>query len=82
MFICQRQGKYPPPSGETSVLGLEAVGWLLNENFEPVKRCMTIVAGGSYAQYVKVPKSHLIDIPANLTFVQAAAIPEAWMTAY
>jgi len=69
VFILKRQGKYPPPSGETSILGLEAVGWLLNEEFQPVKRCMTILAGGSYAQYVKVAKSHLIDIPTNLTFV-------------
>lgn len=43
---------------------------------------MSILPGGGYAEYAAVPSDHLIPIPENLSFEQAAAIPEGWLTAY
>ena len=50
----------------------------LDEN----KPVMGILAGGGYAQYARVPKSHLIRVPAGLDLDVAAAIPEVWLTSF
>ncbi|XP_046925565.1 quinone oxidoreductase PIG3 isoform X3 [Lynx rufus] len=86
--LLQRQGQYPPPPGASSILGLEASGhiaalgpacqghWKIGD---PV---MVLLPGGGQAQYVTVPEGLLMPIPAGLTLSQAAAIPEAWLTAF
>lgn len=43
---------------------------------------MALLSGGGQAQYVTVPEGLLMPIPAGLTLLQAAAIPEAWITAF
>lgn len=43
---------------------------------------MALLSGGGQAQYVTVPEGLLMPIPAGLTLPQAAAIPEAWLTAF
>lgn len=43
---------------------------------------MVLLPGGGQAQYVTVPEEFLMPIPAGLTLSQAAAIPEAWLTAF
>lgn len=43
---------------------------------------MVLLPGGGQAQYVTVPEGFLMPIPAGLTMLQAAAIPEAWLTAF
>lgn len=43
---------------------------------------MALLSGGGQAQYVTVPEGLLLPIPAGLTLPQAAAIPEAWLTAF
>lgn len=43
---------------------------------------MALLSGGGYAQYVTVPEELLLPVPAHLTLDEAAAIPEAWLTAY
>lgn len=43
---------------------------------------MSIVPGGGYAEYVTVNQNHLMDIPDNMSYQIAAAIPEVWLTAY
>lgn len=43
---------------------------------------MALLPGGGQAQYVTVPEGFLMPIPAGLTLPQAAAIPEAWLTAF
>jgi len=43
---------------------------------------MALLSGGGYAQFTKVHKDHIMNIPVNLSFKQAAAIPKAWLTAY
>ncbi|XP_047379563.1 quinone oxidoreductase PIG3 isoform X2 [Sciurus carolinensis] len=86
--LLQRQGKYPPPPGASSILGLEASGhvselgpgcqghWKIGD---PV---MALLPGGGQAQYVTVPEGLLMNIPKGLTLHQAAAIPEVWLTAF
>jgi NADPH:quinone reductase-like Zn-dependent oxidoreductase len=43
---------------------------------------MALMSGGGYAQFAKVNKHHIMNIPEDLSFETAAAIPEAWITAY
>ncbi|NXV41238.1 QORX oxidoreductase, partial [Uria aalge] len=86
--IVQRRGKYPPPKGASDILGLEAAGsvaglgpgckgrWKIGD------AVMTLLSGGGQAEYVTVPEGYLMPIPNDMTFIQAAAIPEAWLTAF
>ncbi|XP_029568690.1 quinone oxidoreductase PIG3 [Salmo trutta] len=84
----QRKGLYPAPPGESEVLGLEAAGTVASVG--PGVRLswglgdwvMTLLSGGGYAEYVAVPEELLMSIPTHLTVYQAAAIPEAWLTAF
>ena len=76
--LLQAAGKYPPPAGESEILGLEASG-LVEGTDEKV--CF-LLPGGGYAERVAVPRGMLMPIPAGLSFEEAAAIPEAWFTAY
>lgn len=71
-------GHYPPPPGEPEGLGLELSGTLV-ESGEPV---CALVAGGAHAEYAAVPAGQLMPVPAGTSLVEAAAIPEAWLTAY
>ncbi|BDD04636.1 NAD(P)H-quinone oxidoreductase [Aureibacter tunicatorum] len=84
--ILQSQGKYPPPSGASEILGLEMSGIIIscppNSEWAPGDRVMTILDGGSYAEYCAVHHQAMLPIPENLTFEQAAAIPEAFITGF
>lgn len=76
--LLQAAGKYPPPPGESEILGLEAAG-VVEETGE---RVFCLLPGGGYAEKVAVPRSMLMPIPERLSFEEAAAVPEAWFTAY
>ncbi|HYN40409.1 MAG TPA: NAD(P)H-quinone oxidoreductase [Thermoanaerobaculia bacterium] len=76
--LLQAAGKYPPPAGESEILGLEAAG--IVEGTE--ERVCFLLPGGGYAEKVAVPRGMLMRIPTGLSFEEAAAIPEAWFTAY
>ncbi|HEX5855892.1 MAG TPA: NAD(P)H-quinone oxidoreductase [Thermoanaerobaculia bacterium] len=76
--LLQSQGKYPPPPGASEILGLEAAGEVEGTG----ERVFFLLAGGGYAEKVAVPRSMLMPIPRRLSFAEAAAIPEAWFTAY
>jgi putative PIG3 family NAD(P)H quinone oxidoreductase len=83
----QRTGNYPPPPGESEILGLEVAGVIetLGEGvtgWQVGDRVMTLVGGGGYAEYAIAPASTLIPVPDSLDFVHAAAITEVWITAY
>ncbi len=85
--ISQREGNYPPPKGDSEILGLEVAGTIeeLGPNtsgFEPGDRVMALVGGGGYAQFAVAYASHLIRIPENLSFEQAACITETYITAH
>ncbi|XP_058538640.1 quinone oxidoreductase PIG3 isoform X2 [Neofelis nebulosa] len=86
--LLQRQGQYPPPPGASSILGLEASGHIAalgpacQRHWKIGDPVMVLLPGGGQAQYVTVPEGLLMPIPAGLTLSQAAAIPEAWLTAF
>lgn len=86
--ILQRKGRYPAPagwpadipgleySGEVESLGSGARRWRVGD------RVMGLVGGGAQAEYVVVHQNETIAIPSGLSFAQAAAIPEAFLTAW
>ena len=85
--IVQRQGNYPPPPGESPILGLDAAGTVADlgpgvVGFGEGERVMALLGGGGYAELASAHAGHVMRIPANLTFEQAACIPEVYITAY
>ena len=85
--IIQRQGNYPPPKGESQILGLEVAGVVdvLGpgvDDWNPGDRVMGLVAGGGYAEYALVYDSHLMPIPEGMDYTEAACISETTITAF
>lgn len=82
--LLQRRGFYPPPAGTSPILGLEIAGEVVqgNQNWQAGQRVMALLSGGGYAELAAVPSGQLMPIPENLSFAEAAAIPEAFLTAY
>lgn len=85
--IFQREGKYPPPKGESPLLGLEMAGVVEQagnacHTYQVGDRVSALLPSGGYAEYVVVPEALAIPIPENLSFEQAVAIPEVFLTAY
>jgi NADPH2:quinone reductase len=86
--LLQRRGRYPAPDdAPTDIPGLEFAGLVDalgagGMRLTPGVRVMGIAGGGTYAEYVVVPASHVVPIPDGMTDVQAAAIPEAFVTAH
>jgi putative PIG3 family NAD(P)H quinone oxidoreductase len=83
----QRSGNYPPPPGESEILGLEVAGVIAElgegvSGWQPGDRVMTLVGGGGYAEYAVAPAGTLMPVPDGLDMIQAAAITEVWITAY
>jgi tumor protein p53-inducible protein 3 len=82
--VLQRRGYYPPPPGAPEILGLELAGEVVKPagRWRQGDRVMAVVTGGSYAELAAVPADQALPIPAGLSYEQAAAIPEAFETAY
>ena len=82
--LMQRRGGYAPPPGASPILGLELAGEVVQAvpPWQVGDRVMAVVTGGAYAELVVVPAGIAMRIPDNLTYEQAAAIPEAFLTAY
>jgi NADPH:quinone reductase len=86
--VIQRKGNYPAPPGvPQDILGLEFAGVVVDVGedvvgMKPGDRVFGLVPGGSYAEFVVVHHRTIARIPENLNFVEAAAIPEAFVTAY
>jgi putative PIG3 family NAD(P)H quinone oxidoreductase len=80
----QRRGAYPPPEGASPILGLELAGEVLKGvgDWRPGDRVMAVVTGGGYAELAAVPAGMAMRVPECLSFEEAAAIPEAFLTAY
>ncbi len=76
--LLQAAGKYPPPPGASEILGMEIAGEVVGTG----ERVMALVTGGGYAERAVVPRAMLMPIPRGLSFVEAAAIPEVFTTAY
>lgn len=85
--LLQKAGLYPPPPGASPVLGLEcaghidAVGAAVSTWTAGAPVC-ALLAGGGYAEYVCVDARHVLPVPAGLSLEQAAALPEAFATAW
>ena len=85
--LLQAQGLYPPPSGETEILGLEMAGVITRlgdavRGWSIGDRVMALLPGGGYAQQVAVHHRMLIKIPGSWSYADGAAIPEVWLTAF
>ncbi|MCF2526437.1 NAD(P)H-quinone oxidoreductase [Yinghuangia soli] len=85
--LMQRQGFYPPPPGASEYPGLEAsgriaklgagvAGWAVGDEV------CALLAGGGYAQYVRVPVGQLMPVPDGVDLVEAAALPEVAATVW
>ena len=85
--LAQAAGAYPPPPGASPILGLECAGEVIEvgEGVTRVAagdRVCALLAGGGYAEEVVAPAGQVLPIPGDLSFVQAAALPEVFATAY
>ena len=83
----QRAGAYPPPPGASDLPGLEVAG-IVHSVGEGVTRwaggeaVCALTPGGGYAQFCAVPAGHVLPKPENLSFLQAAALPETTFTVW
>lgn len=85
--ILRCQGLYPMPKGVTPVPGLEVAGEVVAVGedvtlFKAGDKVCGLTNGGGYAEYCVVPESQTISIPENVSFAQAAAIPETFFTVW
>ena len=88
--LMQREGDYPPPAGCPEWMGLEVAGTIIEVGKSAAEKSQwkvgdkvcALLGGGGYAEYVAVKYDMLMPIPNNCTMVEAAAIPEAFATAY
>ncbi|QKZ06234.1 NAD(P)H-quinone oxidoreductase [Pseudomonas eucalypticola] len=84
--LLQRAGLYPPPPGASSVLGLECSGVISEVGpgsaWQVGDRVCTLLAGGGMAEEVVVDGRHVLPVPAGLSLVEAAAIPEVYATVW
>ncbi len=85
--IMQRKGLYPPPCGASPILGLEIAGEVVEvgacvTTLTRGERVCALVTGGGYAQYCLASAALCLPIPAGLSFVQAAALPETFFTVW
>ncbi len=85
--ILQRQGSYPPPPGHSPLPGLEVAGivaavgtgvgrWKLGDSV------CALLNGGGYAQYAIAEETSALPVPAGLTMIEAAAVPETFFTVW
>jgi NADPH2:quinone reductase len=88
--LMQRAGDYPPPPGCPEWMGLEISGEIVElgsrvseiSNWKLGDKVCALLGGGGYAEYVNIKYDMLMPVPENCTMAEAAAIPEAFATAY
>lgn len=88
--LMQREGNYPPPPGCPEWMGLEIAGTIVEVGAEAAKKSdwtigdkvCALLGGGGYAEYANVKYDMLMPIPKNCSVEEAAAMPEAFATAY
>lgn len=85
--LVQRAGNYPPPAGDSEILGLEvsgvveelgsdAKGWKVGD------RVIALVGGGGYAEYAVAYDNHIMPLPESMTFEEGACVCESYITAF
>jgi NADPH:quinone reductase len=85
--VLQRQGAYPPPPGAPDILGLEISGEIAARGpdasrYRVGETVLALVPGGGYAQYCLADERNALPIPAGLSMIEAAAIPETYCTVW
>ena len=85
--VLQRLGKYPPPSGASDVPGLEVAGRIAATGpgvtgWRVGDAVCALVTGGGYAEYCVAPEVQCLPVPAGLSMIDAAAIPETFFTVW
>lgn len=88
--LMQREGDYPPPPGCPEWMGLEIAGIIVEmgkdakkkSNWKIGDKVCALLGGGGYAEYAAVKYDMLMPVPKNCSMEEAAAIPEAFATAY
>ncbi|MFO7800594.1 NAD(P)H-quinone oxidoreductase [Rhodohalobacter sp.] len=85
--LLQKRGKYPVPEGETLILGLEMSGVVESvgkdvKKFRKGDRVFGLLGGGGYAEYTTIHEDLALSIHDFISFEEAAAIPEVFLTAY
>ena len=88
--LMQREGDYPPPEGCPEWMGLEVSGEIVEmtegaktkSNYKIGDKVCALLGGGGYAEFVSVKYDMCMPVPKNCTMEEAAAIPEAFATAY
>ena len=88
--LMQREGEYPPPEGCPEWMGLEVSGEIVEmtegakakSNYKIGDKVCALLGGGGYAEFVSVKYDMCMPVPKNCTMAEAAAIPEAFATAY
>ena len=88
--LMQREGDYPPPAGCPEWMGLEIAGTIVEiadgakekSHWKVGDKVCALLGGGGYAQYASVKYDMLMPVPKNCSMAEAAAIPEAFATAY
>ena len=88
--LMQREGDYPPPPGCPEWMGLEIAGTITEvgaeaaakSNWQVGDKVCALLGGGGYAEYVNVKYDMLMPVPENCSMTEAAAMPEAFATAY
>src|SRR5579872_2682598 len=86
--LLQRQGRYPAPPGfPQEIPGIEFAGEVVEAGplarlWKPGQRVFGLVGGGAHAEYVAIHERLLAEIPENLGWAEAAAIPEVFITAH
>ncbi len=88
--VLQRTGNYPVPPGASDIPGLEVAGEIVGGDeqamsqagFKPGDRVCALVAGGGYAELCVAPVGQCLPVPAGLTDVEAASLPETFFTVW
>lgn len=88
--LMQREGNYPPPAGCPEWMGLEISGTIIEmadgarqkSEWKIGDRVCALLGGGGYAEYANVKYDMLMPVPKNCSMAEAAAMPEAFATAY
>lgn len=85
--VMQRKGEYPPPPGASDIPGLEIAGEVAAVGDGATRYAVgdavcALVAGGGYAAFCVVHQDNALPVPAGLTLVEAAALPETFFTVW
>jgi NADPH2:quinone reductase len=86
--VAQRKGNYPPPPGAPKdIPGLEIAGYVTEAGADVTRwkvgdKVCALIIGGGYAEYCNAPEGQCLPVPDNLSFEEAASLPETFFTVW